>query len=65
VSVRPSVLLDLEPHLCVLDLKLHLIFAIECLFYLLDFLFVDGNMDVDETSKDVARIMVVNKTKDS
>jgi len=30
---------------------------------MLDFLFVDGNMDVDETSKDVARIMVVNKTK--
>jgi hypothetical protein len=30
----------------------------------LDFLFVDGNMDVDETSKDMARIMVVNKTKE-
>jgi len=30
----------------------------------LDFLFVDGNMDVDEISKDVARIMVVNKTKE-
>jgi len=31
---------------------------------LLDFLFVDGRMDVDETSKDVVRLMVVNKTKE-
>ena len=31
---------------------------------LLDFPFGDGSMDVDETSKDVARVMVVNKTKE-